>query len=274
MAGGAPPGAAATAVPGNTAAVSRNANPPESPHSIPPFAGPSAVRIGACHPGSHRRWIPAPARMAARGVNLADTRRWPRCVAAPPRGAALQPRAAGRPRKHKRNSPRVHASAGRCQPQAARRSAPSQNPHRSSAVRRPNGCECRAALKGARDAPWCTVPLQPARHLCGAVKVASPGLPSVLCGSCHGAKRRTSWCLPRSPPHRWLCDTGARATAHRGRNGSKPGEDARRAALSVRSGAPSVPAGAPPRRAGEHAPYRATQLMLGYDCEVPAHDVI
>ena len=124
VAGGAPPGAAATAVPSNTAAVSRNADPPDSPHSIPPFAGPSAVRIGACHPGSPSRWIRALARMAARGVNLADTRRWPRYVAAPPRGAALQPRAAGRPRKHKRNSPPEHASAGRCQPQADRRSAP------------------------------------------------------------------------------------------------------------------------------------------------------
>ena len=52
------------------------------------------------------------------------------------------------PANPSRHGPRVHASAGRCQPQAARNPAPSQKPHRSSAVRSRTAASAEQRIKG------------------------------------------------------------------------------------------------------------------------------
>jgi hypothetical protein len=176
------------------------------------------ARCASAHvtPASPHAWIPAPARIGARGVNLADPRRWPRCVAAPPRVQRCSRGLQAVPANPGGNDPHVCTQA---QGGTSPKTPGAPRPHKSRTEAAPCVAERlrvqRRVYTGARDAPWCTGPLQPARHRRGAVKAPSPGLLSVLCGSCHGAKRRTSRRLLRRPPP-VLCDAGARATAHRG----------------------------------------------------------
>jgi hypothetical protein len=190
-------------VPGITAAASRNADPPiavilyhlflgqarcASAHVTPaaPTAGSPPQRA---RPPGGSTWLtpeggpaalpPRPGvQRCSRGLQAvpADQSGNGPCVCTPARGGA-SPKPPGAPRPHKGRTEAAPCVAERLPVQ-------------------------RRVYKGARDAPWCTVPLQPARHRRGAVKASSPGLPNVLCGSCHGAKRRTCPGACPGVPHR------------------------------------------------------------------------